>query len=85
MVAQVSATVRAGALPALPGAEEMLAGGIASSLAPANATAAAAAVRNAAAATRLARWPLLVDPQTGVSSQPPAKSLWIRCWEHSMA
>ena len=58
--------LRADAVPALPGAEEVLAEGIASSLAPSNAAAASAAVRDAAAAAQHARWPLLLDPQTGV-------------------
>jgi selenide,water dikinase len=62
---QVSATLHTDAVPALPGAEEVLAGGIASSLAPSNAAAALAAVRDATAAVQHARWPLLLDPQTG--------------------
>lgn len=52
-------------MPALPGAEAVLAVGIASSLAPSNAAAAAASVRDAVAAERHTRWPLLLDPQTG--------------------
>lgn len=63
---QVTATLRVDAVPALPGAEEVLAEGIASSLAPSNAAAASAAVRDSAAAGQHARWPLLLDPQTGV-------------------
>ena len=65
---QVAATLRADAVPALPGAEEVLAEGTASSLAPSNAAAASAAVRDAAAAAQHARWPLLLDPQTGAVS-----------------
>lgn len=63
---QVTTTLRLDAVPALPGAEEVLATGIASSLAPSNAAAASGAVHNAAAASEHARWPLLLDPQTGV-------------------
>lgn len=54
-------------MPALPGAEEALAAGVASSLAPSNAAAARAAVCDAEKAAQHARWPLLVDPQTGTS------------------
>jgi hypothetical protein len=62
---QVSATLRADAVPALPGATEVLKAGIASSLVPSNAAAAKAAVGNAAEAAQHARWSLLLDPQTG--------------------
>lgn len=65
---QVAATLRADAVPALSGAEQVLAEGIASSLAPSNAAAASAAVRDAAAAAQHAGWPLLLDPQTGAVS-----------------
>ncbi len=67
---QVSATVRAGGVPALPGAAEVLAAGVTSSLHPANEAAAASCVRGIKVARALPQWRLLLDPQTGDSLTP---------------
>lgn len=60
-----------GAVPALPGAGEVLAAGIVSSLHPANETATAGCVYDVDAARRQPQWRLLLDPQTG-QLVPPA-------------
>ena len=62
------------AVPLLPGALDAAAAGVASSLAPANARA-AAAVTNAAQAARHAAWALTLDPQTagGLLAGVPAE------------
>ncbi|KAK9840782.1 hypothetical protein WJX81_004350 [Elliptochloris bilobata] len=60
---RVRARLDLSAVPLLPGAQTLAAAGTASSLAPANARA-AAAVTNAAAAVRHPAWALTLDPQT---------------------
>lgn len=69
---QVSATVRADSVPALPGVAEVLAAGITSSLHPANLAAADGAVLHIHRAQTHPQWHLLLDPQTGGAQKPPA-------------
>ena len=64
---QVSATLRPDSVPALLGAMDVFASGIASSLALQNAQNATRAVRCARQASLHPAWPLLLDPQTGAA------------------